>query len=223
MNIQDTPESPFHALELWEPDSRPVTLRRDDHEPFWGDDGFTFDDILDMVNPLQHLPVASQQYREATGDTASEGARLVGGAVFGVLTGGIFGLVASLVNAAVRHDTGQDLADHALALLKEASPTASVAASMENKKSISRIDSSADRRRAEPTDFFVDDVAARSLHPAERLLAIGSHYPIDPADAPAATSRQEPQQGPERSLERKASAAYRDADAREPGRFWWEV
>ncbi len=38
------------------------------NKPFWGKDGFTFADVLDVVNPLQHLPVVSKYYREQTGD-----------------------------------------------------------------------------------------------------------------------------------------------------------
>ena len=36
--------------------------------PF-GSDGFSFLDVLDIINPLQHLPVISTLYRQVTGDT----------------------------------------------------------------------------------------------------------------------------------------------------------
>ena len=29
----------------------------------WGKDGFSFADLLDVVNPLQHIPVIGQIYR----------------------------------------------------------------------------------------------------------------------------------------------------------------
>ncbi len=269
MDIQNTPKSPFSALEQWETDSRPVTLQQGDHTPFWGEDGFTFDDVLDMVNPLQHIPVASKQYQEATGDTASEGAKLVGGVVFGALTGGILGLVAALVNAAVRNDTGKDLTDHALALMEEESPTelatsatnsdkpaesgASADASIENKGSISATESPAypqpaevtvqsrssvypsptmgdgiggrgtERLSAERTDFFVDDAAARSLHPAERLLAISSYHAGNHENDRNTNVQQKLEHSSEASMEYKVSKAYQEGDARESGRFWWEV
>ena len=239
MDTQNIPKSPFSALEQWEPDSRPVTLQRGDHKPFWGADGFTFGDVLDMVNPLQHIPVASKQYQETTGDTASDGAKLVGGAVFGVLTGGVLGLVGSLVNAAVRHDTGKDLTDHAMALMQEESSTQSAEsatkggktiesgaasdASIENKVSISSTESPANPQPVERTNFFVDDVAARSLHPAERLLAISSHHAPNQADDSSDNPQQELQRSPEVSMEHKASKAYREVDAQKSGQFWWEV
>ncbi len=81
-------------------------------EPFWGKDGFNFADILDIVNPLQHIPVISKYYRELTHDEASEGSRMFGGLMFGGLTGGVNGLVAALTNSAVRHETQQDLGDY---------------------------------------------------------------------------------------------------------------
>jgi hypothetical protein len=38
---------------------------------FFGEDGFGFDDFLDIINPLQHLPPISLVYRELTGDEIS--------------------------------------------------------------------------------------------------------------------------------------------------------
>ena len=34
----------------------------------WGNDGFSFRDILDVINPLQHLPVVSGIYRKLSED-----------------------------------------------------------------------------------------------------------------------------------------------------------
>ena len=38
---------------------------------FWGEDGFSFGDILDFLNPLQNLPVVGSLYRAVTGDEIS--------------------------------------------------------------------------------------------------------------------------------------------------------
>ena len=35
---------------------------------FWGEDGLQFGDVLDSINPLQHIPLVSSLYREITGD-----------------------------------------------------------------------------------------------------------------------------------------------------------
>ncbi len=39
----------------------------------WDSDGFSFGDIVDIINPLQHIPVVSTIYREMTGDDIGPG------------------------------------------------------------------------------------------------------------------------------------------------------
>ena len=55
------------------------------------DESFGFSDIIDMVNPLQHIPVVSNLYQSITGDTIGALAQIVGGGIFG----GPIGIVAS--------------------------------------------------------------------------------------------------------------------------------
>lgn len=81
--------------------------------PMFGKDGFTFSDFLDIINPLQHIPVVSTVYRAITGDKIDPGARLIGGGLFG----GPIGLVASMVSGMVEEATGKDPGEHALAAL----------------------------------------------------------------------------------------------------------
>ncbi|MSO66150.1 MAG: hypothetical protein EXQ85_10255 [Alphaproteobacteria bacterium] len=50
---------------------------------FWGSEGPSFKDLLDTINPLQHLPIIGPIYRSITGDQPSHGARILGGALFG--------------------------------------------------------------------------------------------------------------------------------------------
>ncbi len=78
--------------------------------PF-GDDGLTFEDILDVINPLQHIPIISTLYREWTGDQIDPIPRVAGGALFG----GWAGAIASLVNVVVDEITGSDVGEHVLA------------------------------------------------------------------------------------------------------------
>lgn len=82
--------------------------------PF-GDDGFSFLDVLDIINPLQHIPVISTLYREATGDSLSAASRIAGGALFG----GPIGAAASLVNVVVEEASGKDLGEHAMAMFED--------------------------------------------------------------------------------------------------------
>ena len=87
-----------------------------------GEDGVTFSDFLDVVNPLQNIPVLSSYYRESTGDEASMMARLAGGALYGGLfgVGAIAGFAASLVNTILENQTGKDVGGHVLATLQGA-------------------------------------------------------------------------------------------------------
>ncbi len=82
-------------------------------KPLFGDDGFTFGDFLDIINPLQHIPIVGTVYRAMTGDKIDPGSRIAGGGLFG----GPIGLVASLVSGMVEESTGKDPGDHALAAL----------------------------------------------------------------------------------------------------------
>lgn len=91
--------------------------RRDEpyyFEPF-GDDGLTFGDILDVINPLQHIPVVSTFYREWTGDEIAALPRIGGGALFG----GVIGAITSLVNVIVDEITGRDIGAHVLAFASD--------------------------------------------------------------------------------------------------------
>jgi hypothetical protein len=72
----------------------------------------TFWDLLDVVNPLQHLPIISTIYRELTGDEIHGTARIMGGALYG----GVVGLVSGIANAVIDEATGKDIGEHAIEL-----------------------------------------------------------------------------------------------------------
>ncbi|NQV81349.1 MAG: hypothetical protein HQ495_12410 [Alphaproteobacteria bacterium] len=80
---------------------------------FWGEDGLRFGDLLDTLNPLQHIPVVSTIYRKLTGDDLSPAARLAGDGLFG----GPLGFLSGLVNTVIESATGRDVGGHVLALL----------------------------------------------------------------------------------------------------------
>jgi hypothetical protein len=83
---------------------------------FWqrafGDDGLTFSTLLDVVNPLQHIPVVSTIYREVTGDKIAPAAKLIGDTLFG----GPIGLALSAVDVTVQGETGKDMGQHVVAM-----------------------------------------------------------------------------------------------------------
>ncbi|MEQ8399040.1 hypothetical protein [Thalassobaculum sp.] len=85
-----------------------------------GGESLGFGDLLDVLNPLQHLPVVGTLYRALTGDTMTDTARMAGGALYG----GPLGLISALANVVVEHETGHDIGDTALAWLHDAPETA---------------------------------------------------------------------------------------------------
>jgi len=66
---------------------------------------FTFLDIIDMVNPLHHIPIVNNIYRNVTGDEIKPISKIIGG---GVYTGAI-GAATSLVDVIIEKETGKDI------------------------------------------------------------------------------------------------------------------
>ncbi|WP_188580626.1 hypothetical protein P7L64_24420 [Tistrella bauzanensis] len=78
---------------------------------FWGEDGFTFGDLVDLVNPLQQLPIVGTVYRAITGDSIAPGARMLGSIAFG----GPVGLIGAMMENATTDTNGATLGDRMLA------------------------------------------------------------------------------------------------------------
>ena len=97
-------------------DASPV--ERSFWDRLWGKEGFSFGAVLDIINPLQHIPIVSTIYRAATGDTIGPGRRMIGGAIFG----GVVGLITSAADAAIEGITGKDTGSHVMAMLPEPEP-----------------------------------------------------------------------------------------------------
>lgn len=70
---------------------------------------FGFGDLVDMVNPLHHIPVVGTVYRGITGDQIKPIGKIIGGGVFG----GAIGAAGGLVNVVAEAETGNDLAGNA--------------------------------------------------------------------------------------------------------------
>jgi len=95
------------------PTARDATGEPTSVESAWGADGFTFADLLDLINPLQHIPVVSTLYREATGDEIAPAAKFIGS----TLLGGVPGLALATLNSVLEDTTGMDVGEMALAAL----------------------------------------------------------------------------------------------------------
>jgi hypothetical protein len=72
-----------------------------------------FDDLLDIVNPLQHLPVVSTIYRSVTGDKIGDVEKVAGDTLYG----GTIGLISSLADVAFEKITGKDFGDTVMTAL----------------------------------------------------------------------------------------------------------
>lgn len=66
----------------------------------------SFGELLDVINPLQHIPIVNGFYRDLTGDAISPVAKIAGGVLFG----GVIGGAVSVVNAAMEEHSGKDMA-----------------------------------------------------------------------------------------------------------------
>jgi hypothetical protein len=103
--------SPQVAKKNWE---TPIPNGIQENEmPDTGTVDMDFWDFVDIVNPLQHIPVVNTIYRELTGDTIKGVSRVIGGGLYG----GVIGLVAGIGSAIVAETTGKDPGEHVLAML----------------------------------------------------------------------------------------------------------
>lgn len=143
---------------------------------FANDDEPSFWDVLDVINPLQHIPVISNLYREMTGDQIGVGARLVGGTLFG----GPLGLIASAVDCVVEESTGKDSGGHVLALFRDESGSAPTTQVAQSKPAP---DAAAVQAQAQ---------AAQAAAPAEAKAANAPVISLPVADAAAASKGPQP-------------------------------
>jgi len=67
---------------------------------------FTFDDFLDIINPLQHLPIVSIIYRAITGDKIKPAMRILGDIGYGGPTGFMGSCAEVLFEALFGDDVG---------------------------------------------------------------------------------------------------------------------
>ncbi len=74
------------------------------------DESFGFDDFIDIINPLQHIPLVGSAYRHLTGDQIKPVLSIVGGGIFG----GPIGAVGALAKNVIEDYSGQDATDWAL-------------------------------------------------------------------------------------------------------------
>lgn len=124
--------------------------QHDELKPF-GDDGLTFGDVIDVFNPLQHIPVVGHIYRKFTGDHIDPAIRVAGGALFGGPIGAALSAVSVAVDEALKAgtDTEAILDDGAQVAQHNAEHLPPVA--LPNSLSLVKVASSGTRDRTTPT------------------------------------------------------------------------
>ena len=86
--------------------------------------GITFDDLVDIVNPLQHIPVVSTIYRAITGDQIKTFPKIAGDTLYG----GVTGFAGSMADTIFQKITGKSFGDTVLAEVEDLfSPSTSTA------------------------------------------------------------------------------------------------
>ncbi|CAO3414504.1 hypothetical protein [Azospirillum argentinense] len=86
---------------------------RDSPDRYEAEAEMSFGDFLDIINPLQHIPIVNTIYREITGDTIKPSSKVIGGILFGGPLGGM----ASIANAVVEQAQGKDIGGQIMASL----------------------------------------------------------------------------------------------------------
>ncbi|MBO90122.1 MAG: hypothetical protein CMP14_11415 [Rickettsiales bacterium] len=89
---------PFYEGEFLDPEER---------KKLFADGTPGLADLIDVINPLQHIPVISSIYRAITGDEISPAARLTGGALFG----GPVGLAGAYISGVVEDVTDTSIGE----------------------------------------------------------------------------------------------------------------
>lgn len=131
------------------PSSAPAKLSESaapsDEFLFFGDDGFTFFDFIDVINPLQHIPMVNTLYRKMTDDSIDPGSRIAGGTLFF----GPLGTISSGLNVMLQHQTGKDVGEHVMAMLDDEP--------LENDPSVSESYQTAEPSGINPASYSASD------------------------------------------------------------------
>jgi hypothetical protein len=131
-------------------------------------EGISFSDLLDIVNPLQHIPVVSTVYRMITGDEIGVGARMAGS----VLYGGPMGLLGAGVVAAVEEATGDKIEGHLAAIFTGTPDSAEQLATTPEPSYEEEDDTNAPGILSGPSEkVSTDQISALSPNPAATIAA----------------------------------------------------
>ncbi len=141
---------------------------------------FTFGDFLDIINPLQHLPVVGTLYRAVTGDTIKTPEKIMGDTLYGGPLGGLSAIADSLY----QQKTGKSFGDTVLGWLgfghdaapkSDPAPVKTATASMPAPAdtNVASLSASLERNGVAP------DVAQRALYAYRRSFTSAAPSVVD--------------------------------------------
>jgi hypothetical protein len=108
---RETQRNLMSAHKRWVVDETPGA-----RQLFFGAKGyFGWEDFLDVINPLQHIPIVAQIYRAVTGDQINGAAELIGSLPLGPL--GIIGTMGAVADLAVKDTSGKDIGENLEAMV----------------------------------------------------------------------------------------------------------
>ncbi len=148
---------------------------------------FSFWDLLDIVNPLQHIPVISSIYRRITGDEISPTARIIGATLYGGPAGFVIAANMALVEEVAGQSPGDALAN---AVFGAPEPEAEAIADAGMARPAETAAAAAVAPTAEPEGSAKATTAARGALPEPATLAspapkASESLPLGPASEEA--------------------------------------
>lgn len=152
-----------------------------DKNGFFGEDGANFRDVLDAVNPLNHIPIVSDMLEGETGHKVSSASKILGGA----LIGGPIGLFAAVADAVFEAATGKSAVGTMVAALtgdETPTETATMVASNETDPNAPLALAANDALSAPVDPVEVADQAKVAVKGAKEKLAGLAPVPIQVAD-----------------------------------------
>ena len=110
------PQAEAVAMPPLKAEVQPLKAEVEKPTGIWESDSFSFWDVVDAINPLQHIPVISTIYRKLTGDEMGYASRIAGDTLYsGVFGSLISGLASSVANVFMDAMTGKDIGEHVMA------------------------------------------------------------------------------------------------------------
>jgi hypothetical protein len=191
------------------------------------DDDFTFDDLVSIVNPLQHIPVVSTIYRSLTGETIKPFERIVGDTLYGGMWGGLSAVANVVYQEATGKDFGQTVLDTVLDLVSghdDDTPTANAAqgssSSTDAAATTASVNPSANTATAQaaslPAPATTPDASTANAPP--RTLQMPNVAPSTNDAATLALMHALSEKGIDPSLSQRAVSAYKKSLQAEPAK-----